>query len=390
MSINRLAEPLVADTLSSPPLWAGRRVALVHDWLTGMRGGEKVLASLCRIFPDAPILTLVHAPGTTPVIEEGRRIRTSVVQLIPGVSRFYRHMLPLFPMAIEGFDLDDVDLVISTSHCAAKAVVPAGRACHVCYCHSPMRYAWDQFDAYFGEERVGRLQNTLMRPVMAGLARWDRATAHRVDHFIANSRYVAGRIGRYYNRRASVLHPPVDTEFFTPSAAPPEPYFLVVSALVPYKRIEIAIEASRLLNVPLKIVGSGPDRARLEAMAGPTVQFLGALDADDLRAVYQRARALLLPGEEDFGIAVVEAMSCGRPVVAFSRGGARETVEPGVTGQLVDDQRPAAFAAAMDAIAGQTFDPHALHARARAFSPEHFDAGFRKILGDALATPVAC
>jgi len=355
-----------------------------------MRGGEKVLTSLCRLFPDAPILTLVHARGTTPALETGRRVRTSFVQWIPGATSIYRHALPLFPVAIEGFDLDDVDLVISTSHCAAKAVIPTGRARHICYCHSPMRYGWDQFDAYFGAARVGRVQNAVLRPIMAGLARWDRATAHRVHHFIANSRYVAGRIGRYYNRRASVLHPPVDTEFFTPSAAPSEPYFLVVSALVPYKRIEIAIDAARRLSAPLKIVGTGPDRARLEAMAGPTVEFLGALEPAALRDVYQRARALVLPAEEDFGIAVVEAMACGRPVVAFSRGGARETVEPGVTGCLVDDQQPAAFAAAMDAVAHQSFDPGALHARAQSFSTEHFETGFRAILHDALAAPTTC
>ncbi len=172
------------------------RVVLVHDWLTGMRGGEKVLESFCRIFPDADLLTLVHVRGAVSPAIEQRRIRTSFVQRFPAPARLYRHYLPFYPSAVECFDLDDVDLVVSTSHCAAKAVVPTGRAVHICYCHSPMRYAWDQFDAYFGRERLGTVGHALARPVMAWLARWDRATAHRVNHFVANSRFVAGRIAR--------------------------------------------------------------------------------------------------------------------------------------------------------------------------------------------------
>jgi glycosyltransferase involved in cell wall biosynthesis len=365
---------------------------LVHDWLTGMRGGEKVLESLCRIFPDAPLLTLVHTKGTaSPLIEtDTRRIRTSFVQRLPAPARLYRHYLPLFPIAIEGFDLDDADLVISTSHCAAKSVVPTGRALHVCYCHSPMRYAWDQFDAYFGAARVGPIASAALRPVLAALARWDRSTAGRVDRFLANSGYVAGRIARYYDRGSSVLYPPVATDFFTPGGAPPEPYFLVVSALVPYKRIEVAIDAARELGAPLKIVGTGPDAARLQARAGPTVEFLGALDDKALRAVYRRAQALVLPAEEDFGIGPVEAMACGRPAVALGRGGARETVETGVTGLLVDDSRPASFAAAMDAVRRRPWDPEVLQARAARFSTARFETGFRDILTETLATRAPC
>jgi glycosyltransferase involved in cell wall biosynthesis len=369
----------------------GDRVVLVHDWLTGMRGGEKVLASLCRMFPDAPVLTLLHTKGSvTPAIGDARRVRTSIVQHLPAAARLYRHALPLFPLAIEGFDLDDVELVISTSHCAAKAVVPTGRARHLCYCHSPMRYAWDQFDAYFGTDRVGGAASTALRPVMAWLARWDRDTAHRVDRFVANSRYVAGRIARYYNRRASVLHPPVATDFFTPGVTPPEPYFLVVSALVPYKRIDIAIDAARALNTPLKIVGTGPDRTRLTARAGPTVEFLGAVDDHTLRDLYRRARALVLPAEEDFGIAPIEAMACGRPTIALGRGGAVETVIPGVTGCLVDEQDARAFAEAMNGISPTAFDRDALAGRAAAFGPERFESGFRAILNETVAAAASC
>ena len=371
-------------------VWSGLRVVLVHDWLTGMRGGEKVLEVLCRIFPDADLLTLVHDRGSVSPVIEHRRIRTSLVQRLPRSARWYRHYLPAFPTAIECFDLDDVDLVVSTSHCAAKSIVPTGRAVHLCYCHSPMRYAWDQFDAYFGPERLGRAGSALARPVMAWLARWDRGTAHRVDRYVANSRFVAGRIARYYNREAAVLYPPVDTEFFTPGEAAPEPYFLVVSALVPYKRIDVAIAAAERLQVPLKVVGTGPDLDRLRAMAGPSVEFLGALGPDALRIMYRRARALVLPGEEDFGIAPVESMATGRPVVALNRGGAVETVLHGQTGVLVDEQTAEAFADAMQAATSLATDPARIADHARQFGAARFEAGFRDLVTHAIRSSQPC
>jgi glycosyltransferase involved in cell wall biosynthesis len=356
---------------------------LAHDWLTGMRGGEKVLESLCRLFPDAPILTLLHVPGSVSLEIERHPIHTSFVQRLPRADRFYRQYLPLFPSAIETFDLDGADVVISTSHCAAKAVVPTGRAVHICYCHSTMRYAWDQFDAYFGADRVGSLRHAGIRHVMAWLARWDRTTARRVHQFVANSSFVAGRIARYYNRLASVLHPPVDTQFFTPSGEAPEPYFLVVSALVPYKRIDVAILAAARLGVPLKIVGTGPELERLRAIAGPTVDFAGALDALALRDAYRRALAVVLPAEEDFGIVPVEALACGRPVVALGRGGARETVTHGESGLLVDRETPEAFAEAMAEIGQRTFDLSALRGRAETFGRERFESQFAALVAEA-------
>ncbi|HUL71462.1 MAG TPA: glycosyltransferase [Vicinamibacterales bacterium] len=370
---------------SNGALAAGRRVVLVHDWLTGMRGGEKVLESLCRLFPDAPLLTLVHVRGSVSPLIESRRIRASVAQHLPGSGRLYRQFLPLYPSIIELFDLDEADLVISTSHCAAKAVVPTGRTLHVCYCHSPMRYAWDQFDAYFGADRVGPARRTFYRHVMAGLARWDRDTAPRVHRFLANSQYVAGRIGRYYNRRASVVYPPVDTAFFTPDGNRPDPYFLVVSALVPYKRIELAMTAADRLGVPLKVVGSGPEEARLRALAGPGVEFLGTIDPSALRETYRRAQAVLLPGEEDFGIVPVEAMACGRPVVALGLGGARETIVPGVTGLLVDEATPGAFAAAADRARRHPWDAARIRAHAEQFSVDRFEAALGRTIGETLA-----
>ena len=367
----------------------GRRVVLVHDWLTGMRGGEKVLESLCRLLPDAELLTLVHDRGSVSALIEARRIRTSWIQRLPFPTRLYRHCLPLFPIAIEQFDLDDVDVVISTSHCAAKAVVTTGRALHISYSHSPMRYAWDQFDAYFGEERLGRWGHAAARHVLAPIARWDRETAPRVDRFLANSAHVAGRIARYYNREATVLHPPVETRFFTPGTDGPGAYFLVVSALVPYKRLDTAIRAAAMLGAPLKIIGTGPDAARLHALAGSDVEFLGHIDDNALRTLYRGARAVLLPGEEDFGIAPVEAQSCGRPVVALGRGGACETVEHGVSGFLVNDDRPEAFADAMSRVESLPLTAAEWPARASAFSVEQFERGLTARVAETMAAPHA-
>lgn len=366
-----------------------RRVVIVHDWLTGMRGGEKVLESLCRLFPAAELRTLVYKKGATSSVIEDRPIQTSLVQRLPQATRRYRHYLPVFPVAVELLDLDDADLVISTSHCAAKAVVPTGRAWHVCYCHSPMRYAWDQFDAYFGRDRLGRVGNAAARGVMAWLARWDRDSSGRVDHFVANSAFVAGRIERYYNRPASVLYPPVDTRFFSPDGSAPEPYFLVVSALVPYKRVDVAIQAADRLGVPLKIVGSGPDLDRLRRTAGPSVEFLGSLHPPDLLTLYRRATALVLPAEEDFGIAPVEAMACGRPVVALGLGGATETVVAGETGWLVDTQTDHAFAEAMDDARHAALDPLRIAAHAGRFSVDTFETGFGRLVAHAGGAP-AC
>ena len=250
-------------------------VALVHDWLTGMRGGEKVLEAICELYPGAPIYTFVHVPGSVSPAIERHPIRRSWIQRLPKAGQWYRHFLPLYPAAVESFNLDRYDLVISTSHCAVKSVVTRGDATHICYCHSPMRYAWDQFPAYFGPQVVGRPASWTLRHVMAGMARWDAATAGRVNRFLANSQYVAGRIQRYYNRPSTVVYPPVDTAFYQPAAPRRHPSTLVVSALVPYKRIDVAIEAARLAGVPLRIVGRGPEEARLRRLGGSDVEFLG-------------------------------------------------------------------------------------------------------------------
>ena len=360
------------------------RVALVHDWLTGMRGGEKVLEAIAELYPGAPIHSLLHVQGSvSPALERQSRHR-SFVQWLPGAARHYRNYLPLFPTAIEQFDLDGVDLVISTSHCAAKSVVVPGRARHVCYCHSPMRYAWDQFDSYFGPAQVGKTRSRLLRPVLARMARWDRDTAGRVDRYVANSHYVAGRIGRYYNHRSSVVHPPVDTAHYTPDPArKPEPFFLAVSALVPYKRLDVAIRAVARIGGALTVVGRGPEEGRLRELArssGASVTFSGWVTDDQVRDLYRRSRAVLMPGVEDFGMVPVEAQACGRPVIALAEGGALDSVIDGVTGVLVKEPTVEAFADAMHAATTRDFDPAVIRKHAESFGKPRFQDAFRAIV----------
>jgi glycosyltransferase involved in cell wall biosynthesis len=363
------------------------RIALVHDWLTGMRGGEKVLEVLCERYPDARLFTLVHVRGSTSPAIDRRAIRTAALQGLPGVRRYYRQCLPLFPMLVEQFDLDEFDLVISSSHCAAKAVIPAPRAVHVCYCHTPMRYAWDQFDAYFGRARLGPIGNRVLRSAMARLARWDRDTSRRVTRYVTNSEHVARRIRRYYHRDATVVYPPVDTDYFCPRPVPTERYALIVSALVPYKRVDVAIAACRLAGVPLKIVGDGPERGRLQRMgAGHThedPQFLGRVPDAEIRELYRRAAVVLLPGEEDLGIVPLEAQASGRPVVALGRGGAVETVVPDETGILVGDATPQAFAGAIRSALDRAWDPAVIRRHAERFGRARFGQELQTVIDEA-------
>ncbi len=303
------------------------KVAIVHDWLTGMRGGEKVLEVFCELFPDADLFTLLHIKGSVSEIIEKRNIKTSFIQKLPFVEKRYRHYLPLFPSAIEQFDLRGYDLILSCSHCVAKGVIPPPYAINISYIHTPMRYVWDMYSDYFNENRVGIFTRFVM-PIFANYLRmWDVTSSSRCDHFIANSRYVAQRIKRYYNRDADVIYPPVNAERFMSSENLSD-YFLIISAFAPYKRIDIAIEAFNRLGFSLKIVGTGQDERRLKGMAGENIEFLGWRNEDELVELYSRCRALIFPGEEDFGIVPVEAMASGRPVIAYGKGGALETVIP--------------------------------------------------------------
>jgi len=303
------------------------KTAIVHDWLTGMRGGEKCLEVMCELFPDAVIHTLIHLPGRLSARIEGMEIRTSWLQRLPGREKYYRHLLPLFPAAVESFNLSSFDLVISSSHCVAKGAVTRPEALHLCYCYTPMRYVWDQYEHYFGSHRLRPWDRLVIPPLIKKLRRWDIATSPRVNSFAAISGYVSARIMKYYGREARVIYPPVDVEAFSTSSSPGSSY-LMVNALAPYKRVDLAVEAFNELGLELRIVGTGQDQRRLEAMAGPTIRFLGWVSQEELAREYRDCRALVFPGEEDFGITPLEALASGRPVVAFGRGGVTETVKP--------------------------------------------------------------
>lgn len=360
-----------------------RKVALVHDWLTGMRGGEKVLEHLSSLFPEAPLFTLFHFPGSVSPAIESHPIRTSFLQTAPGIRRHYRRYLPFFPAAIEELDLSGFDVVVSSSHCVAKGVIAPPDAFHLCYCHTPMRYAWDQEHAYF-PNRKG-LGARLRSIALTGLRAWDVSSATRVNLFVANSRFVAQRIQAYYGRPAEVVHPPVDVDFFTPG--PPAQrkgegeYCLMVSALAPYKKVEEAMAACEKLGLELRVVGEGPERRRLAAMAGSRVRFLGKVDAGRLRDLYRGARLFLQPGVEDFGIASVEALACGTPVVAVARGGILDVVEDGRHGVLYPDwEGPSALAEAIDKARGIGFNALELRDRAESFSAVRFTDRVRSML----------
>jgi glycosyltransferase involved in cell wall biosynthesis len=374
------------------------RVALVHDWLTGMRGGERCLEVFCELFPDATLFTLVHVPGSVSGRIERMRIRASALSRLPGVSRRYRMLLPLFPRVIERFDLAGYDLILSSSHCVAKGVrVPPG-ALHISYIFTPMRYVWDLYDDYFGPGRASPLRRGVMAMLRPRLQRWDVAVAARVHHFVAISRYIADRVKRHYGREASVVYPPVDTARFHLGQGCGE-FYLAVSAFAPYKRLDLAIQACNLLRRPLKIVGAGQDERKLRALAGPTVEFLGPRSDVEIADLYPRCRALLFPGVEDFGITPLEAMASGRPVIAYGRGGALETVlplnpvatrAPRPTGVFFDEQSVEALVAAIQQFEanGDRFDAKALREHALGFDRQVFKDRIEAFVAARWATHV--
>ena len=353
------------------------RVVLVHDWLTGMRGGEKVLEVMCRRFPEARLHTLIHRPGSVSADIERLEPRTSWLQLLPRVDRYYRYLLPLMPRLARRWQFDDCDLVLSSSHCVAKAAKAPPGVPHVCYCHTPMRYAWHQRTAYFAG------QDSKVRDwLLERLRLWDLRTANSVTHFIANGETVQRRIRECYGRESTVIHPPVDTEFYTPTYQQREDLYLVVSAFAPYKRVDLAIDACNRLNKRLVIIGQGQDEKKLRARAGATVSFLGWQPAEVIRDHYRRCKALLFPGEEDFGIVPVEAMACGSPVIALGRGGATETVVHGETGLWFAE--PTVESLIHSIQQKDDLSPHACRANAERFNIRRFEQELTMYLREVL------
>ncbi len=358
------------------------KVALIHDWLTGMRGGERCFEVFCELFPDADVYTLLHFPGSVSSLIEKHPIYTSFIQRLPFVRRVYRFYLPLFPFAIRSFDFSGYDLVFSSSHCVAKGVrVPSG-VFHIAYIYTPMRYVWDQYDAYFQEGRAGLTVRRAAGLLRSWLRNWDVTSNQEVNVFIAASRYVAERIRRYYGRQADVIYPPVDFKNFSVSTRD-EGFYLMVTALAPYKRVDLAIEAFNRMGVPLKIIGRGQEEKRLKRLAGPTVEFLGWKTDSEVREAYASCRAVIFPGEEDFGIVPLESMASGKPVIAYGKGGVLETVislsespagRERPTGLFFYEQTASALIAAVrhfEAERGR-FDPFEIRAHVRQFDRQAF------------------
>jgi glycosyltransferase involved in cell wall biosynthesis len=358
-------------------------VALVHDWLTGMRGGEKCLEALCELYPAATLFTLFYRRGHLSPAIERMDIRTSWLQRIPGWRRIYRHLLPLYPRAIESFDLAGYDLVISSSHCVAKGARAAPGATHLCYCHTPMRYAWDQYRHYFAPERLAWWNRRAIPALIERMRAWDVATAGRPHRYAANSRHVAARIRSAYGRDAEVIYPPVDLSPLRLGDGAGG-YYLMVNAFAPYKRVDLVVEAFNRLGRELRIIGTGQDEARLKSRAAPNVRFLGWISPEQLREAYAGCRAFVFAAEEDFGITPVEAQGCGRPVIALGKGGVLETVTPhpgfpapnawpaaaaAPSGVLYADQTAEALIAAVRFFEAheRDFDPAAIRAAVQRF-----------------------
>jgi glycosyltransferase involved in cell wall biosynthesis len=355
------------------------RAAIVHYWLTGMRGGEKVVEALCGLLPEADLFTLFYDPERVSETIRARRVTASYLNPL---RRWRRSLLPFMPSALESFDLRGYDLIVSSESGPAKGVLAPSTARHVCYCHTPMRYLWELYPAYLHDWTRGAVQRAMMRPLARRLRLWDFASAARVDQFVANSENVRRRIWRTYRREAEVVYPPVAVDRFT--HCPPGDYFLIVSELVAYKQLDYAVRALARSGRALKVVGEGPEYRALKRLASERVEFCGRVSGEELRGLYSRCRALVMPGEEDFGIAAVEALASGKPVLALGRGGVLETVPADPRGGLLyGEATEDALLAALEAFerAEPEFRPAELQAWAARFSPAAFEAEMRAILG---------
>ncbi|MBX7244442.1 MAG: glycosyltransferase [Candidatus Sumerlaeaceae bacterium] len=363
------------------------RVALIHDWLNGMRGGEKVLEVFCELYPLADVYTLFYEPQkVSPLIRSMRIHEHPLAKRLAVTRRHYRYLLPFMPRMIESFKIKNYDLVISTSHCVAKGIVAQPpETPHICYCFTPMRYIWDKYDDYFGNK--WKLSSWMMPMFRKGLQEWDVETAVRVGHFVTTSNYVRDRIREHYLREALVVPAPVDCDRFADTERLPEDFFLIVSALEPYKRIDVAIDAFRELRWPLKIAGTGSQMRRLKRRAPRNVEFLGWVSDEELASLYSRARAVVFPADEDFGIVPLEAAASGCPVIAYRHGGALETVIEGKTGIFFDEQTPAALIEAVRDFAEEKFDNEELRAHARLYDRPVFKQRVGDLIRDVARLP---
>lgn len=356
------------------------KVALVHDWLNQLGGAEQVLEALVGLYPQAPIYTAIYARAAMPPEYRRWDIRTAWLDRLPLVHRRHQLYLPAYPLAFESFDLSGYDLVLSNKSGFCHGVLTGPETCHVCYCLTPTRYVWN-FPAYARREGLGRLAGPLLAPLLAWLRLWDRQAADRVDHFLAISRAVQARIRKYYRRESTILYPPVETARFAREAlGPPGNYYLIVSRLVPYKAIDLAVRTFSRLGLPLWIGGEGRDRPALEALAGPNVRFLGRVPSEQLPGLMAGCRAFVFPGEEDFGIAPLEAMAAGRPAIAYAAGGALDTVVDGHTGVFFDQPTEDSLAAAVERLGGLALDPAAIRAHALRFDRAVFEERLREFI----------
>lgn len=369
-----------------------RDIVLVHDWLTGMRGGEKCLEPACRRWPKAKLFTAFHRKGSVSPTIESLNPQASFLNRVPGANRHYRYLLPLFPR-LANWRIPHCDLVLSFSHCLAKAAKAPPGVPHVSYCFTPMRYAWHMRESYFGRGRLGAFKAAAVDRMLERLREWDLRTADGVSQFIAISRTVRDRIRECYGRESTVIHPPVDTEFYTPTYEPRGDYYLVVSAFAPYKRFDLAVEACNRLKRKLVVIGSGQDETRLKGLAGPTVEFLGWQSDESIREHLRKAKAVLFPAEEDFGIVPVEGQACGCPVIAFAKGGSTETIRPlGIhdpTGVFFDDQTLDAVVEAMERFErhADRFDPRSARRNAMPFNGERYERELFGYVDRVLAKP---
>jgi glycosyltransferase involved in cell wall biosynthesis len=359
-------------SLDRSPAHRASRVALVHDWLNQIGGAESVLETFVRMYPGSPIVTSMYAPDLMPPAYRSWDIRTTFMQRLPGVTRHHQAYMPLYPLAFGRVDLRGHDLILSNKSGFCHGVpVPEG-AVHVCYCLAPTRFLW-QYDAYRAREEMSRAIDLMIRPAIALLRKWDFAAAQRVHHFVAISTEIRERIRRFYRRESTIVFPPVDVTRFVPAGEPPGDYFLAGGRLIPYKRTDLAVRACSELGRKLLVYGDGRDRPALEKLAGPSVTFLGRVSPDRLVRLYQGARAFIFPGNEDFGIAPVEAQAAGRPVIAFAGGGAMDTVLPRQTGEFFGAQTVEALAAVLSTFDESDYDPQACRANAERFGAERFE-----------------